>query len=59
MFGPDRYHPSAQGYRAAVDVVLPTAFAVLGLTVDEPAPATSGSVTAQPLGLAVPSLTEA
>ncbi len=59
MFGPDRYHPSAQGYRAAVDVVLPTAFAVLGLTVDEPAPATSGSVAAQPLGLAVPSLTEA
>jgi lysophospholipase L1-like esterase len=24
MFGPDRYHPSALGYRAAVDVVMPT-----------------------------------
>ncbi len=59
MFGPDRYHPSAQGYRAAVDVVLPTAFAVLGLTVEDDAPATSGSVAAQPLGMAVPSLTEA
>ncbi len=32
MFGPDRYHPSAIGYRAAVDVVLPVAFDVLGLT---------------------------
>lgn len=29
MFGPDRYHPSAAGYRAAVDVVLPTVYAVL------------------------------
>jgi len=29
MFGPDRYHPSAVGYRAAVDVVLPTVFEVL------------------------------
>ena len=25
MFGADRYHPSAEGYRAAVEVVLPTA----------------------------------
>jgi lysophospholipase L1-like esterase len=31
MFGADRYHPSAQGYRAAVDVVLPSALAALGL----------------------------
>jgi len=29
MFGPDRYHPSAVGYRAAVDVVLPTVVEVL------------------------------
>jgi lysophospholipase L1-like esterase len=29
MFGEDRYHPSAAGYRAAVDVVLPTVFRVL------------------------------
>ncbi len=58
MFGPDRYHPSALGYRAAVDVVLPTAFAVLGLTTDD-APVPGGSAAAQPVGLAVPSLTEA
>jgi lysophospholipase L1-like esterase len=58
MFGPDRYHPSALGYRAAVDVVLPTAFAVLGLTTDD-APVPTGSAAAQPVGLAVPSLTEA
>jgi lysophospholipase L1-like esterase len=42
MFGPDRYHPSALGYRAAVDVVLPTAFAILGLTMtDAPQPPTA------------------
>jgi lysophospholipase L1-like esterase len=29
MFGPDRFHPSVAGYRAAVDVVLPTVYAVL------------------------------
>jgi lysophospholipase L1-like esterase len=48
MFGPDRYHPSAVGYRAAVDVVLPAAFAALDLTsTDTPeAPATS-SATAE------------
>jgi len=31
MFGADRYHPSAQGYAAAVEVVLPSALAALGL----------------------------
>ncbi len=63
MFGPDRYHPSAIGYRAAVDVVLPAAYVALGL--DSPAagsamaPAgTSGTAAAQPTSLAVPSLTE-
>jgi lysophospholipase L1-like esterase len=59
MFGPDRYHPSAKGYRAAVDVVLPTAFSVLGLTAENDLPRTSGSAAAQPMGLPVPSLTEA
>jgi hypothetical protein len=29
MFGPDRFHPSVAGYRAAVEVVLPTVYAVL------------------------------
>jgi lysophospholipase L1-like esterase len=33
MFGPDRYHPSAAGYRAAVDVVLPTVRSVLATLV--------------------------
>jgi hypothetical protein len=31
MFGADRYHPSIQGYAAAVEVVLPSALAALGL----------------------------
>jgi lysophospholipase L1-like esterase len=30
LFGPDRFHPSAQGYRAMADVLLPTALDVLG-----------------------------
>jgi lysophospholipase L1-like esterase len=60
MFGPDRYHPSALGYRAAVDVVLPSAFVALGLTsVANDAPEVAGSVAAKPTGLAVPSLTKA
>jgi lysophospholipase L1-like esterase len=61
MFGPDRYHPSAIGYRAAVDVVLPAAYSALGL--DSPAgesataaAGTSRTAAAQPTGLAVPSL---
>jgi lysophospholipase L1-like esterase len=44
MFGEDRYHPSVAGYRAAVDVVLPTVYA----TLDTLAPG--------PAGPAVPSL---
>jgi lysophospholipase L1-like esterase len=39
MFGADRFHPSARGYRAAVEVVLPSALAALGLTPPVP-PAT-------------------
>ncbi|WP_344137264.1 SGNH/GDSL hydrolase family protein, partial [Luedemannella flava] len=31
MFGADRFHPSAEGYRAAVAAVLPTTLAALGL----------------------------
>jgi hypothetical protein len=31
MFGDDRFHPSAEGYRAAANAVLPTALEALGL----------------------------
>jgi lysophospholipase L1-like esterase len=34
MFGDDRYHPSAEGYRAAAEVVLPSALAALGISDD-------------------------
>jgi len=34
MFGADRYHPSADGYRAAAGAVLPSALAALGLNAD-------------------------
>ena len=30
LFGPDRFHPSADGYRALADVLLPSALAALG-----------------------------
>jgi len=30
LFGPDRFHPSADGYRAVADVVLPSVLAALG-----------------------------
>jgi len=35
MFGADRYHPSAEGYRAAAEVVLPSALAALGVETGE------------------------
>ncbi|NHC45831.1 SGNH/GDSL hydrolase family protein [Motilibacter sp. K478] len=31
MFGPDRFHPSAAGYRAAAEALLPSVLAALGL----------------------------
>ena len=34
FFGPDRFHPSADGYRALADVLLPSARAALGLGPD-------------------------
>lgn len=38
LFGADAFHPSAQGYRAAVEAMLPSAAAALGLqTTTEPA----------------------
>jgi lysophospholipase L1-like esterase len=48
FFGADRYHPSAEGYRLAASVVLPSALAALGL----------GPERVQPVG-DLPSLPEA
>lgn len=31
LFGPDRFHPSADGYRSLIEVILPTALAALGV----------------------------
>jgi lysophospholipase L1-like esterase len=39
MFGSDRYHPSVDGYRAAAAAIVPSALAALGLSADEPGPA--------------------
>jgi lysophospholipase L1-like esterase len=44
MFGADRYHPSVQGYAAAVEVVLPSALAALGL-VENAAPSAAPAST--------------
>jgi lysophospholipase L1-like esterase len=35
MFGPDRFHPSAAGYRSLAAVLLPTTLAALGLMADD------------------------
>jgi lysophospholipase L1-like esterase len=43
MFGADRFHPSAEGYRAAAQVVLPSALSALGL-----GPATATTVPTAP-----------
>jgi lysophospholipase L1-like esterase len=37
MFGPDRFHPSAAGYRSLAAVLLPSALAALGLIPDDEA----------------------
>jgi lysophospholipase L1-like esterase len=36
LFGPDRFHPSAEGYRALTEVLVPSALSVLGLGGEEP-----------------------
>jgi lysophospholipase L1-like esterase len=35
LFGPDQFHPSAQGYRSLVQVLLPSTLAALGLIPDD------------------------
>ena len=37
LFGPDRFHPSAEGYRRLVDVLLPSTLAALGFAPDDEA----------------------
>jgi len=37
LFGPDRFHPSAEGYQRLVDVLLPSTLAALGLAPDDEA----------------------
>ena len=37
LFGPDRFHPSAQGYLSLVAVVIPSVLAALGLAPDDEA----------------------
>ncbi len=37
LFGPDRFHPSADGYRRLVDVLLPSTLAALGLAPEDEA----------------------
>ncbi len=36
LFGPDRFHPSAEGYRALAEVLVPSALNALGFGEDEP-----------------------
>ncbi|WP_139977942.1 SGNH/GDSL hydrolase family protein [Nocardioides litoris] len=35
LFGPDQFHPSAEGYRALVRILLPSTLAALGLAPDD------------------------
>ena len=35
LFGPDQFHPSADGYRSLVEVLLPSALAAVGMTPED------------------------
>jgi hypothetical protein len=37
LFGPDQFHPSADGYRSLVTVLLPSTLAALGMAPDDEA----------------------
>ena len=45
LFGPDRFHPSAEGYRALAEVLVPSALNALGFGEDEPLAAHRGEGT--------------
>ena len=45
LFGPDQFHPSAEGYRAVAEVLVPSALNALGFGADEPRRRTRGEGT--------------
>jgi uncharacterized Ntn-hydrolase superfamily protein len=45
LFGPDQFHPSAEGYRALAEVLVPSALNALGFGADEPRRRTRGEGT--------------
>jgi lysophospholipase L1-like esterase len=45
LFGPDQFHPSAEGYRALAEVLVPSALNALGFGADEPERLTAGEGT--------------
>jgi hypothetical protein len=45
LFGPDQFHPSAEGYRAVSEVLVPSALNALGLGAGEPRRRTRGEGT--------------
>ena len=45
LFGPDQFHPSAEGYRAVAEVLVPSALNALGFGADEPRLRTRGEGT--------------
>jgi lysophospholipase L1-like esterase len=45
LFGPDQFHPSAEGYRAVAEVLVPSAVNVLGLAPERPYLHTRGEGT--------------
>ena len=45
LFGPDQFHPSAEGYRALAEVLVPSALNELGFGADEPRRRTRGEGT--------------
>jgi lysophospholipase L1-like esterase len=45
LFGPDRFHPSAEGYRAVAEVLVPSALNALGFGADEARRRTRGEGT--------------
>jgi lysophospholipase L1-like esterase len=45
LFGPDQFHPSAEGYRAVAEVLVPSALNALGFGTDEPRPRRRGEGT--------------
>jgi lysophospholipase L1-like esterase len=45
FFGPDQFHPSAEGYRALAEMLVPSAVSTMGFGADEPRPRVPGEGT--------------